>query len=51
MRRCGNWKRSNLPDATMAYSNAWFSMRLVSLTKQWSAFAPTLPVSDQASLL
>ena len=50
MRRCGNWKRSNLPGVTMAYHNAWFSTRLVSLTKQWSACAPTLPVSNQASL-
>ena len=50
MRRCGNWKRSNLPGVTMAYRNVWFSTRLVCLTTQWSVRALTLPVSNQTSL-
>lgn len=50
MRRCGTWKRSNLPGVTMAYRTAWFSTRLVCLTLQWRARAPSSPVSCQTSM-
>ena len=36
-RRCGSWKRSNLPGITRAYRNAWFHERLVTLAHQWQA--------------
>jgi RNA-directed DNA polymerase len=36
-RRCGSWKRSNLPGMTRAYRNAWFHDRLFTLAHQWQA--------------
>lgn len=44
-RRCGPWKRSNLPGLTRAYPNVWFHARLVSLASTWRSFhlPPAVP--------
>jgi hypothetical protein len=49
-RRCGLWRRSNLPGITQAYPNAWFEGRLVSLWAAWKQLHPDLPVSQQRLL-
>ena len=49
-RRCGPWRRSNLPGVTQAYPNAWFSERLVSLWSEWERLHTDLPVSQQRLL-
>lgn len=49
-RRCGLWRRSNLPGITQAYPNAWFEGRLVSLWSEWKRLHPDLPVSKQRLL-
>jgi hypothetical protein len=49
-RRCGLWRRSNLPGITQAYPNAWFARRLVSLWAEWTRFHPVLSVSQQRLL-
>ncbi len=49
-RRCGTWKRSNLPGLTRAYPNAWFHERLVSLWSAWLRFNESRAVSRQGML-
>ncbi|HEY4313350.1 MAG TPA: group II intron reverse transcriptase/maturase [Pirellulales bacterium] len=49
-RRCGSWRRSNLPGLTQAYRNAWFHERLVSLWFEWKRLHADLPVSKQQLL-
>lgn len=49
-RRCGTWKRSNLPGLTRAYPNAWFHERLVSLWTSWLRFDAPRAVSRQGML-
>jgi group II intron reverse transcriptase/maturase len=49
-RRCGIWKKSNLPGLTRAYPNAWFHERLVSLRTSWLIFHPPRVVSRQGML-
>lgn len=49
-RNCGIWKKSNLPGVTMAYRNAWFHERLVSLWREWQSMHPKTRASGQAYL-
>jgi RNA-directed DNA polymerase len=49
-RRCGTWKKSNLPGMTRAYGNAWFRARLTSLWTSWQEAASRATVSGQAWL-
>jgi group II intron reverse transcriptase/maturase len=41
-RRCGTWRRSNLPGLTQAYPNAWFHERLISLWSEWQRHSDSL---------
>ena len=43
--RRGPWNRSNRPGMTLAYPNAWFHERLVSLWLEWLRFNPPQRVS------
>ncbi len=49
-RSCGIWKKSNLPGVTLAYGNAWFHERLVSLWTSWQQVDSLVTASGQAFL-
>lgn len=49
-RNCGVWKKSNLPGVTLAYRNAWFHARMVSLWQAWQNMHPKATASGQAYL-
>lgn len=49
-RRCGPWKRSNLPGLTRAYPNRWFHARLITLGQTWYGFHPPRAVPRQGVL-
>lgn len=46
----GNWKRSASYGVNKAYSNAWFSRRLVSLYARWQEFQPAPSAPKQLQL-
>jgi RNA-directed DNA polymerase len=48
--RRGPWKKSILSGLHVAYRNAWFHQRLVSLDKTWGQLHPPATVSGQAFL-
>ena len=49
--RRGVWYRSNTPGMTVAYRNAWFHERLVSLASTWEALNPRPKLASGQTLL
>jgi RNA-directed DNA polymerase len=49
--RRGVWYRSNTPGMTVAYRNAWFHERLVSLVSTWEALNPRPQLASGQTLL
>jgi len=50
-RRCGIWKRSNLPGLTRGYGNAWFDEHVTLLWPEWLRLNPPAPALDRQLLL
>ena len=49
--RRGVWYRSHTPGITVAYPNAWFHERLVSLASTWEALNPRPQLASGQTLL
>jgi group II intron reverse transcriptase/maturase len=49
--RRGTWYRSNTPGMTVAYRNAWFHERLVSLASTWEELNPRPKLASGQTLL